>query len=130
VSVAGKADVNIRPSNVLAAQERVKREQLPGMVRHKNEYAPTGASHEFDPAAFMRCPDSPPSLSLTNSPGERTDDKQTNIVSARDLKMAGKDQLKVNFIFRCLSCNKSHAECFVPYDFDDNFGNCEACGCF
>lgn len=100
------------------------------MVRHKNEFAPNGASHEFNPAAFMRCPDSPPSLSLTNSPDKRTDEKLANIVSARDLKMAGKDQLKVNFIFRCLSCNKAHNECFVPYEFDSNFGNCEACGGF
>jgi hypothetical protein len=44
--------------------------------------------------------------------------------------MAGKDQLKVNFIFRCISCNSSHADCFIPYAFDSNFGNCEACGNF
>lgn len=53
-----------------------------------------------------------------------------NIVSARDSKMAGKEQLKVNFVFRCISCDKSHAGCFVPYEFDINFGNCEACGNF
>lgn len=98
------------------------------MVRNKNEMAPNAA--EFDPSAFLRCPDSPPSVSATNSPDKHTDERLANIVSARDSKMAGKDQLKVNFIFRCISCNSSHADCFIPYAFDSNFGNCEACGNF
>ena len=100
------------------------------MVRQKKDFAPNGECHEFDPSAFLRCPDSPPSLSLTASPDKHTDEKLVNILSARDSKMAGKDQLKVNFIFKCISCNKPHVGCFVPYDFDNNFGNCEACGNF
>jgi hypothetical protein len=103
------------------------------MTRHKKDNAPRGAgkqSHEFSQEAFLSCPDSPPSLSLaSSSKGMRTTGEKGH---TRESKMAGKDgnAVKVNLIFRCISCGKQHSENFIPYNFDNNYGNCEACGNF